>query len=84
MSQYIRHTPELSRITSLPRRRVEDFPSSLPEELTAVLKTPGGTMSLRLAQALALYELLSGRENLRCWLPTSSTRSARCSSCRRG
>ncbi len=57
MTQAVRHTPELSRILALPRRRVEDTPPDLAVDLTALLRTPTGTMRLRPAQALALHDV---------------------------
>lgn len=57
MAQSIRHTPELSRILALPRRRVDDFPEEYVERLTDLLKTPNGTWKLRPAQALALHDI---------------------------
>lgn len=49
---------ELARVSKIPRRtwsaeRVEE----VARELTAALKTPGGTMELRPKQAVALYEV---------------------------
>lgn len=49
---------ELSRVSKIPRRawapeRVEE----IARELTRLLRTPGGTMTLRPIQAVALYEI---------------------------
>lgn len=53
----IRHTGELQRILSLPRRAWSSSDlSSLALELTQILRKPGGTMALRPVQACALYE----------------------------
>ena len=57
LGQAVRHTIELDRILSLPRRRMEDVPLDLAARLTELLKTPDGTQSLRFIQALALSEL---------------------------
>ncbi len=62
MNEYVRKTPELTRILALPRRRVDDPQwEHLADELTELLKTPHGTMRLRPAQALALYEIATLR-----------------------
>ena len=50
----VKVTPELIRIRDLPVR-TED--TGLAERMTEVLKTPGGTMTLRPIQALALCEI---------------------------
>lgn len=52
----VSYTPEFERIRDLPTRVVQD-PKALSEAMTLALRKPGGTMSLRPAQALALYEL---------------------------
>jgi hypothetical protein len=52
----VRHTPELARIQALPRRQPQDE-QKLADELTALLRAPGGTMQLRRVQALALFEI---------------------------
>jgi hypothetical protein len=53
----VAHTAEFQRVAELPRRRwsAEDL-EALTSELTDILKTPGGTMSLRPVQALALHD----------------------------
>lgn len=53
----VAHTAEFQRITSLPRRvwSAEDL-ASLTASLTEILRAPGGSMTLRPVQALALYE----------------------------
>lgn len=56
MPQSIRHTPELSRIIALPRRKPE-LPTEFVDELTRLLKTPHGTWRLRDSQALALHDI---------------------------
>lgn len=57
MTNSIRHTPELSRILALPRRKPEDFPDEYIDRLTELLRTPTGTMRLRPAQALLLHDI---------------------------
>ncbi len=55
-------TAELKRILSMPRRAwTEEALEDLAEKLTAVLKTPNGTMKLRPMQALALHDLYNNR-----------------------
>jgi hypothetical protein len=54
--QFVRETGELRRVRDLPRRAPEP-PPGLADELTALLRTPTGTMCLRPLQALALYEI---------------------------
>ena len=49
-------TAEFRRIAALPRRTERDW-AALALELTAVLKTPGGTWTLKPIQAQALIEL---------------------------
>ncbi len=56
MNGAVRHTAELSRIIAIPRRPEMDLPS-LATELTSLLKSPRGTMSLRPVQALALHDI---------------------------
>jgi hypothetical protein len=53
----VAHTAEFRRIASLPRRAwsATDL-ASLTSSLTEILRTPGGSMTLRSIQALALYE----------------------------
>lgn len=53
----VRRTAELQRILALPRRSCEADYSELAAEMTALLKRPGGTMTLRPVQALALYDI---------------------------
>lgn len=55
----MRATSELARILALPRRRIDDTNAhaELAEQLTALLKTPEGTMRLRPLQALALHDI---------------------------
>ena len=53
----VQNTPEYKRIAAMPRRtwtpaQVEE----ITDRMTALLKTPAGTMRLRPIQALALYE----------------------------
>ena len=54
----IKRSAEFERIRSLPVRSVLDG-ETLAREMTEALKTPGGTMSLRPVQALALYEIMT-------------------------
>ncbi len=49
-------TEDFLRVLNLPRRTPADL-EQLAEELTAILRKPGGTMKLRPIQALALYEI---------------------------
>ncbi len=53
----VRLTAELRRILALPRRSSTDDYSELARDLTALLKTPQGTMTLRPVQALALHDI---------------------------
>lgn len=53
-------TAELDRIKALPRRPAEystEDQATLVREMTAMLRTPSGTMSLRPIQAVALFEI---------------------------
>ena len=52
---------EWARIDALPRRDAWREASALAERLTAELRAPGGSMALRLAQAVALAELRANR-----------------------
>lgn len=52
----VERTDCFERIKALPRRDPV-CPSGLAEELTTLLKTPNGTMSLRPLQALALHDI---------------------------
>lgn len=54
----VEHTNELQRVLDIPRRRWEfkDL-EVLADRMTAVLKTPTGTMRLRPLQALALHDI---------------------------
>ncbi len=56
----VANTPEVQRIRALPRRawKPEDV-EKLVRDMTELLKTPDGTMTLRPAQAIALYEILT-------------------------
>ncbi len=56
MSGGVRRTLELERILALPRRE-PTANAELVEGLTAVLKTPQGTQTLREVQALALHDI---------------------------
>lgn len=62
MSNGVRRTDELRRVLALPRRGDVDL-EALADEMTEILKRPGGTMRLKPLQALALKELaeLGGR-----------------------
>lgn len=54
----VRHSAEFQRIVDLPvRRYTEEEVAELVIQLTALLKTPNGTMVLRPAQAIALLEI---------------------------
>jgi hypothetical protein len=55
----IPETPELKRIINLPRRRWQDDPDleAFADAITEAYRLPGGTMRLRLVQAVALSEL---------------------------
>jgi hypothetical protein len=54
----VRHSEEFQRIIDLPvRTYTEAEVEALVEQLTALLKTPNGTMVLRPAQAIALLEI---------------------------
>ena len=58
-SQSVVRTPEIARIAALPRRAWSDEAAAdLASRLTAELKTPGGRMTLRPVQAVALYEAM--------------------------
>lgn len=53
----VQATPELRRVLGLPRRIwAEGDAEALARDLTAVLRTPNGRMTLRPRQAVALYE----------------------------
>ena len=55
----VEHTPEIDRIAALPRRVWSDEAAiDLAARLTRELKTPGGTMTLKPVQAIALYEAM--------------------------
>ena len=57
-ARLVQRTPELRRVAALPRRDWTDAEAAaLVEELTAILRTPDGRMSLRPVQAIALVEL---------------------------
>jgi hypothetical protein len=54
----VRHSEEFQRIIDLPTRTYTDQEvADLVQQLTALLKTPNGTMILRPAQAIALLEI---------------------------
>jgi hypothetical protein len=53
----VRLNDELQRIRALPRRLWDTYAEGLADELTAILKTPNGTMRLRPVQAVALAEI---------------------------
>ena len=55
----VRHTSEVDRIASLPRRVwSEDAAKELAKALTRELRRPGGTQELRPVQAVCLYEAM--------------------------
>lgn len=57
-SKTVPHSSEIRRIIALPRRVWTDAETAkLAEDLTKVLRTPNGTMTLRPVQALALHDL---------------------------
>ncbi len=60
LTSAIRKTAELRRILALPRREPRDL-EALAQEMTELLKTPQGTMSLRTSQALALLDIAEHR-----------------------
>ncbi len=53
----VKNSEELRRIIALPRRSCTDSYPELVRDLTAALKTPSGTMTLRSVQALALHDI---------------------------
>lgn len=55
-NQVVRATSELERILALPRRKQDEVDPELVRRLTALLKTPDGTQSLRAKQALAISD----------------------------
>lgn len=56
----VSYTPELQRILQIPRRTwTDESAEALADELSAALKLPRGTMSLRPIQAQALFELFT-------------------------
>jgi hypothetical protein len=58
-SQEVAYTREITRIAALPRRVWSDeAAASLAVMMTQELKTPRGTMALRVVQAIALYEAM--------------------------
>jgi hypothetical protein len=58
-SQSVARTPEIERITAMPRRAWSEAEGErLARDMTRELKTPRGTMHLRPVQAIALYELM--------------------------
>jgi hypothetical protein len=58
-SLVVEDTREVARIARLPRRVwPDDQAAALAAMLTAELRTPGGTMSLRSVQAVAIYEAM--------------------------
>lgn len=56
MPDAVRDSAEFKRIFALPRRTGNDH-AALAAELTELLKTPRGTMTLRPVQALALHDI---------------------------
>ena len=58
MGDAVRDTKELRRVLGLPRRPTTDADhAQLALEMTELLKRPGGTMTLRPVQALALHDI---------------------------
>ena len=58
MTAAVRRSAELERVKALPRRAyTNEQLDQLARELSAVLKTPQGTMQLRRVQALALHDI---------------------------
>lgn len=53
-TETVGNTPEYRRVRDLPRR---DDPADLARDLTALLRRPGGSQTLRDAQALALHDI---------------------------
>ncbi|HTQ47464.1 MAG TPA: Hint domain-containing homing endonuclease, partial [Polyangiaceae bacterium] len=61
-SQSVIETPEIARVAALPRRVWSSEDSArLAAMMTAELKTPGGTKTLRPVQGVALYEAMESR-----------------------
>jgi hypothetical protein len=60
VTRAVQNTPELARIVALPRRIPTDDPA-FTEALSALLRRPGGTQTLRPVQARALYEATASR-----------------------
>lgn len=57
-SRVVQNTPELRRVLALPRREwTPEDAAALANQLTALLRTPNGTMQLRPIQAIALAEI---------------------------
>lgn len=53
----VKPNDELRRIARLPRRLWDSYAEELADELTVILRAPGGTMRLRPIQAVALAEI---------------------------
>ncbi len=61
----VEETPELARVRNLPRRNYSpDEIAWLVDRMTALLKTPTGTMRLFPIQAIALWELMNYQATL--------------------
>lgn len=54
----VARSADFARIVNLPTKEILDG-ETLAREMTQALRTPGGTMSLRPVQALALYEMMN-------------------------
>lgn len=57
LAQAVQHTRELERVLRLPRRTwTEQEDTAFAEQLTAIMRKPGGRMTFRPIQARALFE----------------------------
>lgn len=56
LARAVQHTRELERVLRLPRRSWDEQDGDFAARLTAALRKPGGTMTLRTIQAQALFE----------------------------
>jgi hypothetical protein len=61
MTSAVQDSPDVRRVAALPRREwAPDQAALLAERMTAALRTPGGSWTLRPVQAVALAELAQG------------------------
>jgi hypothetical protein len=56
LQRTVQHTRELERVLRLPRRTWEEQETAFADQLSKVLRKPGGRMMLRAIQAQALFE----------------------------